>query len=44
MSAANYLSAMGSGKTLEEAAADAIAKLGAAPDQVTLRKVEEVFR
>src|SRR6186997_661267 len=34
-------SVVGSGPTLEEAVKDALSRLGAAPDQVVLRKVEE---
>ena len=34
-------SAVGSGPTLEDAVKDALARLGAAPDQVVLRKIEE---
>jgi spoIIIJ-associated protein len=34
-------SVVGSGPTLEEAVQDALARLGASPDQVVLRKVEE---
>lgn len=34
-------SAIGSGKTLDEAVMDALTRLGARPDQVTLKKLEE---